>query len=136
MYTQTYTSPKTFLKYDGNRYMVYLNEVVIPDYVEPHYYEYSADDDFEPTPVTGYQYTGSERDGGTLIECQSPTRNELINGIIRSRYSQTEEDAIKTHQIQSLRMDVNDDKSAEYEQEWSEFNAFRAAVIAVVDSWL
>ncbi len=136
MYNQTYTSPKTYLKYDSNRYMVYLNEVIIPDYVEPSYMEYSADDDYQPTPVTGYQYTGSERDGGTLIECKSPTRNELINGIIRSKYSQTEEDAIKTHQIQLLKADVNADKSAEYEAEWEQFNAFRETVKATVDGWL
>ena len=133
MYTQTYTSPRTYLKFDKERYMVYLNEVIVPDYVEPHFYE--GDEGYEPTPVTGYQYTGTERDGGTLIPCQSLNRNDLINGIIRSKYSQTEEDAIKTHQIQVLKEDMAE-KADEYNEEWNEFNEFRQYVISVVDGWL
>lgn len=133
MYTQTYTSPRTYLKYNKDSYMVYLNEVIVPDYVEPHFYE--GEEGYEPTPVTGYQYTGTERDGGTIINCTSATRNEMINGIIRAKYSQSEEDAIKTHQIQVIRGEAGD-KADDYDEEWAEFDSYRMNTIALVDRWL
>ncbi|WP_289869474.1 hypothetical protein [uncultured Muribaculum sp.] len=88
-----------------------------------------------PEPVTGYAYTGAEPDGGTLIAAADMSRDSLINGIIRSRYSQTEEDAIKTHQIEVLK-DGGIAKAADYEVEWEAFSAFRTAAIATVDRWL
>lgn len=128
MNRKIYTERKTFLKYDNGRYMVYLNEETVENHVPE-----DAPEDFEP--VTGYAYTGTEEDGGTLIEAAGPDRDSLINGIIRSRYSQTEEDAIKTHQIEVLR-GGNMAKTPEYETEWEAFNAFRTAAIATVDGWL
>lgn len=82
-----------------------------------------------------YAYTGTEVDGGTLIETTSSDRDSLINGIIRSRYTQSEEDAIKTHQIELLK-DAGIAKAAEYEAEWAEFNAVREMAKATVDGWL
>ena len=125
-----YTEPRTFEKYDNTRFMVYLNQEVIPDYV-PEVFE----SDNKPAPVTAYSYTGTEVDGGTLIEATSPDRDSLINGIIRSRYTQSEEDAIKTHQIELLK-DAGIAKAAEYEVEWAEFNAVREMAKATVDGWL
>ena len=125
-----YTEPRTFEKYDNTRFMVYLNQEVIPDYV-PEVFE----SDNKPDPVTAYAYTGTEVDGGTLIEATSPDRDSLINGIIRSRYTQSEEDAIKTHQIELLK-DAGIAKAAEYEAEWAEFNAVREMAKATVDGWL
>ncbi len=74
-------------------------------------------------------------DGGTLIDVQQPNRASLINGIIRSRYTQSEEDAIKTHQIELLK-DASIEKASAYEAEWAEFNTFREQAKAVVDGWL
>lgn len=129
MNTVIYTERRTFEKYDDQRYMVYLGEKVIPDYTLP------AMDETPREPVTGYSYTGTEADGGTLIGATGPERNSLINGIIRTKYSQTEEDAIKTHQIELLK---NSDipKAGEYEAEWEAFNTFRISAIATVDRWL
>lgn len=125
-----YTERKTLVKYDDNRYMAYLNEEVIEGYVPE-----GREGEDAPEPVTGYTYTGTEPDGGTLIAAADMSRDSLINGIIRSRYSQTEEDAIKTHQIEVLR-DAGITKSADYEAEWKAFSAFRTAAIATVDRWL
>ena len=129
MNTAIYTEKRTFEKFDEHRYIVYLNEVVVPDYVLP------SMNDTPQEPVTGYSYTGSERDGGTLIEATSDDRESLINGIIRTRYSQTEEDAIKTHQIELLKGNVVE-KTEEYETEWNMFNEFRTNAIQTVDKWL
>ena len=125
-----YTERKTLVKYDDNRYMAYLNEEVIDGYVPE-----VRDGEEAPEPVTGYAYTGTEPDGGTLIAATDMSRDSLINGIIRSRYSQKEEEAIKTHQIEVLR-DAGITKSADYEAEWKAFSAFRTAAIATVDRWL
>lgn len=131
MNKSVYRNPMSFVKYDDTRYMVYLNERVIENYVPTN-----IEPGIEIEPYTAYEYTGPMTDGGTLIECTSSGRNELINGIIRSRYSQTEEDALKTHQIEILKDAVDAEKIAEYEAEWNEFNDFRTRAIAQVDGWL
>lgn len=128
MNRQIYLRPMTFSRYDAKRCLVYLNEEVIDKHVPE-----DAPEDF--TPVTAYVYTGTEPDGGTLIEAADDSRDSLVNGIIRNRYSQSEEDAIKTHQIELLK-DASIDKAAEYEAEWVEFNAVREMAKATVDGWL
>lgn len=128
MNRQIYLRPMTFSRYDAKRCLVYLNEEVIENHVPE-----DAPEDF--TPVTAYAYTGTEPDGGTLIEAADDSRDSLVNGIIRSRYSQSEEDAIKTHQIELLK-DSTIEKSTAYEAEWVEFNAFRERAKATVDGWL
>lgn len=130
MNRKIYTERKTFVRYDDSRYMVYLNEEVVNDYVPE-----TGAGEHSPEPVTGYVYTGTEPDGGTLVVSADAGRDSLINGIIRSRYSQTEEDAVKTHQIELLR-DGSLAKGAAYEEEWEAFNAFRKSAIAAVDGWL
>ncbi len=125
-----YTERKTLVKYDDNRYMAYLSEEVIKDYVPK-----GREGEESPEPVTGYAYTGTEPDGGTLIVATDMSRDSLINGIIRSRYSQTEEDAIKTHQIELLK-GGDTTKAESYEAEWEAFNAFRTEAIATVDRWM
>lgn len=133
-----YLERKTFLKYDDNRVMAYLNETVIDDYTPDTTSVDSLDspDSTTSEPTTAYQYEGDQPDGGTLIECADTTsRDQLINGIIRSKYSQTEEDAIKTHQIAVLK-DPDTAKAEEYNQEWQAFNDFRTAAITTVDGWL
>lgn len=123
-----YYRPMTFSRFNGTQCLVYLNEEVINKYIPE-----DAPEDFEP--VTAYAYTGTEEDGGTLIEAADDSRDSLINGIIRSRYSQTEEDAVKTHQIIRL-SDPNCEKADEYASEWAAFNVERENAIEIVDSWL
>ena len=118
----------TFSRYDAKRCLVYLNEEVIDNHVPE-----DVPEDFKP--VTAYAYTGTEEDGGTLIMATDDTRDSLVNGIIRTRYSQSEEDAIKTHQIELLK-DATIAKAADYEAEWAEFNAVREMAKTTVDGWL
>ncbi len=127
-----YTERRTFEKYDDKHFIAYLNEEVIPDYV-PEVMEGQP----KPAPTTGYAYQGPMKDGGTLIEASEADRDSLANGIIRSRYTQTEEDAIKTHRLQMLGKEISDTaKKAEYNQEWQTFNNVRTVAIGYVDRWL
>ena len=120
----------TFSRFDSKRCLVYLNEEVIDNHVPE-----DAPEDF--APITAYAYTGTEADGGTLIDAADDSRDSLVNGIIRSRYSQSAEDAIKTHQIELLKNPQSYmEKASEYEAEWIEFNAVREMAKATVDGWL
>lgn len=107
---------------------MYLNEEVIENYVPE-----DAPDGFKP--VTAYAYTGTEPDGGTLIDAADNSRDTLINGLIRSIYTQSEEDAIKTHQLIVL-TNPDTDKTQEYASEWAKFNVDREYAKSLVDSWL
>ena len=116
-------------RYDGAHFICYLNESPA---------DYKADED--ATPVPGFAYTGTMSDGGTLIECDEWNRDKLINAIIRTRYLQTEEDAVKTHRLQQLAATLDlsllsEEKRAEYNAEWEAFEAFRAEAIRIVNSW-
>lgn len=130
MNRKIYTGRKTLVKYDNSRYMAYLNEEIVENHVPD-----GREGENAPEPVTGYAYTGTEPDGGTLIAATDMGRDSLINGIIRSRYTQTEEDAIKTHQIELFK-NPGIAKAGDYEAEWEAFNAFRTEAIATVDRWL
>ena len=128
---KVYLNPQRPTHYDGAHFIVYLN-------ARPA--KYQADEDSEP--VDGVEYTGTMEDGGTLIECDEWNRDKLINGIIRTKYLQTEEDAIKTHQIQLLQAkaglesgELSEEKMAEYMEEWESFQAFRQEAITLVNSW-
>lgn len=128
---KVYLNPQRPTHYDGAHFIVYLN-------ARPA--QYQADENSEP--VDGVEHTGPMEDGGTLIDCDEWNRDKLINGIIRTKYLQTEEDAIKTHQIQLLQAKagleegtLSEEKLAEYMQEWAEFQAFRQQAIDLVNSW-
>lgn len=128
MNRKIYFQPMTFTPYDKDHVIAYLNEEVIEDFIPD-------DADPMPRPVTAYAYTGSESDGGTLLEVSEISRDSLINGIIRSTYSQSKEDAIKTHQL-LVREDPDCPQASEYASEWAKFKVDREAAIALVDKWL
>lgn len=128
MESEVYQERRTFVRYDESHVMVYLNEEVLNDYVPE-----DAEDGTEP--ATYYAYSGTMPDGGTLIVAAATDRDTLINGIIRTKYSQSEEDAIKTHQIIRMSGDISDEKSSEYLTEWQEFCQWREYAIKVVDEW-
>ena len=125
---QIYLDRKSYIKFEDKKYAVYLNEEIVHDYMPEH-----GDSD---VPVTAYSYEGPMRDGSTIIDAVDDSRDSLINGIIRSKFSQSEEDAIKTHQLQVLRGDINDDQKRLYDEEWKAFNDYREFAKASVDAWL
>ena len=128
----TYPQRRTFEKYDDKHFIAYLNEEVIPDYVPE-----VMDGQPVPEPTTGYAYQGPMADGGTLIEATEADRDSLINGIIRCQYTQSEEDAVKTHRLQVIGNEIADkEKLAEYQEEWQTFNSVRDAAKEYVSRWL
>lgn len=127
-----YTERRKCEKYDEKYFIGYLNEEIIPDYVPE-----VIDGQPQPEPTTGYAYQGPMADGGTLIEATEKERGSLVNGIIRSQYNQSEEDAVKTHRLQVIGGEITDaDKLAEYNKEWAAFNSVRDSAKEYADRWL
>lgn len=128
MHKQFYQEARTFLKYDDEHIIGYLNEEVIEHFtpeVEVH-----GDDEESPEPwPVAYAYTGSETDGGTIMPCSNLNDyGEVANAIIRSRYSESRELAIQRHAI-------NGDY-AEDGQEYEEYNEWCQQAVATAKRWV
>jgi hypothetical protein len=59
-----------------------------------------------------------------------PSRNNIVNAVIRGIYSQSEEDAIKTHQLEVLTGEISKDI---YADEWRKFNELREKAKIIAD---
>lgn len=99
-----YLDRRKFDKFDDNHFIVYLNEETIPEYV-PEVMEGQS----EPEPCTAYAYSGSEKDGGTIIEATSAQYDDFVAGLVRLKFSQNQVEAILCNQG-----DGNDEHLAEY----------------------
>lgn len=121
MMSATYAEKKTFFPFGVNQIVGFLNENVINDWMQPNAPEGAE-------PITGYQYTGTRTDGGTLLPCEdSQDYGCLTNAIIRSKYSQSEEMAIHRHYANSFE---------DYQEEWNEYNQFCEQAKLLAKSWL
>ena len=114
-----YSERKTFVQYDENHVVLYLNE-------EPA--EITNEETGET--VQGYSYTGSMEDGGTLIEAANVTsenrRAKFISGLLGTEYDINEQIAIL----------ANGDDTNEHSEEKAIFLANRRLVKEQVDSLL
>lgn len=99
-----YLDRRKFDKFDDNHFIVYLNEETIPEYV-PEVMEGQP----EQEPCTAYAYSGSEKDGGTIIEATSAQYDDFVAGLVRLKFSQNQVEAILCNQG-----DGNDEHLAEY----------------------
>lgn len=99
-----YLDRRKFDKFDDNHFIVYLNEETILEYV-PEVMEGQP----ESEPCTAYAYSGSEKDGGTIIEATSAQYDDFVAGLVRLKFSQNQVEAILCNQG-----DGNDEHLAEY----------------------
>ncbi len=145
-YRKTYRERRTFLRYDAGHVLAYLNEELVDGAelddgdngsAETNLTDETTEAKEAHEATTAYAYTGTMGDGGTLIDATTDDRDALINGVIRTRYTQSQEDALKTHMLLALTDGVTDEETrAKYSDEWTEFCAFRRTVIDTVDLWL
>lgn len=115
-----YTEKKTYGKFDETRYMVYLNEEIIPGYIPENLPEGKE----QPEPVTGYAYSGMMIDGGTLIQAKEASYPDFVSGLIRLRYSADAEAAIQANMITAL-TDPENPRASEFRTEWDTFQKYR-----------
>ena len=113
-----YTERRTFGKFDANNIIGYLEEERVPDFLP----------EGAEQPTLGYKYTGTEKDGGTVMPCTDPTSYpEVTNAIIRSKFSESDEMAIHRH---------HGNNPEEYAEEWQEYNDFCESAKALAKDWL
>ena len=116
-----YAEPKTFFPYGKGQIIGYFDEEIVENWHQ--------DNVPENTPaITGYKYSGTRDDGGTILDCSDPSDyGELTNAIIRRSYSMSEEMAIHRHYSNS---------PEEYEEEWGEYNLVCEAAKELAKKWL
>ena len=112
-----YLEQKTFEKYDGNHYLLYLDEEVVENYVP----ESDSDSESGDTaPCTAYAYTGDQADGSTIIEAVGATYDAFVSGLIRRKYS-----ADKVEDITLNKLGANTERQAEFDAEFAALEAYR-----------
>lgn len=115
MFRQIYTERKKYSQFDDNHFILYLNEEVIEDYVpEVH------NGELAPAPCTAYAYSGTERDGGTLIEAVSASYDGFVSGLVRREYSADRVEAITLNKLSS-----DNERKAEFEAEFACLERYR-----------
>lgn len=102
----------SYVKYDDNHYMLYLNEKRVDDYHPDNAGESAGDG----LTVTAYSYEGDEPDGSTKIEAKSANYKDFVTGIVRMKYSQNDVEAILCN---------HGDGNAEHAKEYDDFQAWR-----------
>lgn len=112
---QIYTEKKTYSQFDESHFILYLNEEIVNDYVP----EMQANDS-KPEPCTAYAYTGTERDGGTLIEAKDATYDTFVSGLVRKRYSADKVEAITLNKLSE-----NLERKAEFDAEFNVLEEYR-----------
>lgn len=123
LFTAVYPQPKTFLKYDAGRIIVYPNETVIENYTPEN-----AQGQEETEPFTAYQYEGRETDGGFIVECDDTADyHSVANAIVRTKYSVSEELALQRHHQQ---------EPETYEKEFSDYCEYADRAVALAKKWL
>ncbi len=123
MVKAVYREPRTYYKYDSKSIIGYLHETIIPDY-QPE----AISENVVLEPYTGYQYEGTENDGGTIMPCSNwKDHDEVVNAIIRSKYSLSQEFSVQRHY-------QNDPVAAE--DEWKEYNDWCEYAKITADQWL
>lgn len=119
MSTASYTKRKNYVKYDNGHYLLYLNEEST---------EITSDESDETTE--GYAYSGTEADGGTMIEASGVTddnrRAKFIAGLIGVEYDMDAQVAIL----------ANGEDTSEHATELEEFAAYRASCKTAIDELL
>jgi len=127
MNRKVYRERRTYLRYDDAHIIGYLNEEVLQDYVPE---DEVTEEGEEPEPwEVAYAYTGTETDGGTVMECKrQEDYGSLANAIIRSRYTESQELAIQRHAI-----------NGDYEEapkEYDEYNSWCQQAVAIAKEWV
>lgn len=130
-YSAVYPQKKTMLKYGNGKIIAYLNEKPMVNYLPDNAME-------SQKPFDGYQYTGTEHDGGTVLDCADATSyDDVVNALIRASYSQSTEDSIYRHQIAIAQGLITDESEKEkYENEFASFNTCCEEAKALAKSWL
>lgn len=119
MYKVSYIGRKNFVKFDDKHYLLYLNEE-----------QAEVKNEETGDAVQGYAYTGSQPDGGTLVEAKDVTddnrRAKFVAGLIGTEYDIDSQIAIL----------VNGNDTDQHAQELKDFEDTRRMVKETIDELL
>lgn len=124
-FKQVYTEKKTYSQFDESHFILYLNEEVVNDYLPD-----TEENDSELEPCIAYAYSGTERDGGTLIEAKEATYDAFVSGLIRKRYSADKVEAITLNKLSN-----NQERKAEFDTEFNVLEEYRNLCKVQVSLW-
>lgn len=123
MNTVNYAERKTFVKYDDDHFLLYLNE-------QEAEFQTAGEDGQPGETVQGYSYTGEEADGSTKIAASGVTdanrRDKFIAGLIGLSFDIDAQIAIL----------ANDGDTEAHAEEMESYKACRAKCKAAVDELL
>ena len=109
---------QSYMKYDNNHYLLFLNE------------QEAEQTNEQGEKIKGYTYTGTMPDGSTLIEATGVTseniRGKFIAGLIGLEYSLDDQIALL----------ANGEDSEEHSEELTRFLTFRQSVKEEIDKLL
>lgn len=109
---------QSYMKYDNNHYILFLNE------------QEAEQTNEQGEKIKGYTYTGPRQDGSTLIEATGVTqeniRGKFIAGILGLEYSIDDQIAIL----------ANGEDSEQHSEEWADFSRARIEAKKAVDDLL
>lgn len=119
MYKVSYIGRKNFVKFDDKHYLLYLNEE-----------QAEVKNEETGDAVPGYAYTGSQPDGGTLVEAKDVTddnrRAKFVAGLIGTEYDIDSQIAIL----------ANGNDTDQHAQELKNFEDTRRMVKETIDELL
>jgi hypothetical protein len=128
MNRKVYQERRTYQRYDEAHIIGYLNEEELENYIPSGNINSDGNEEPEPWP-RAYAYTGSETDGGTVMECSCQDNyGEIANAIIRTQYTESQELAIQRHAI-----------NGDYEeapQEFEQYNAWCQYAVQTAKAWI
>ena len=119
MYKVSYIGRKNFVKFDDKHYLLYLNEE-----------QAEVKNEESGDIMQGYAYTGSQPDGGTLVEAKDVNddnrRAKFVAGLIGTEYDIDSQIAIL----------ANGNDTDQHAQELKDFEDTRRMVKETIDELL
>lgn len=119
MYKVSYIGRKNFVKFDDEHYLLYLNEE-----------QAEVKNEESGDIMQGYAYTGSQPDGGTLVEAKDVNddnrRAKFVAGLIGTEYDIDSQIAIL----------ANGNDTDQHAQELKDFEDTRRMVKETIDELL
>ncbi|KAA6312085.1 hypothetical protein EZS27_036921 [termite gut metagenome] len=119
MKTVNYPKKKTYEKYDNEHFLLYLSEQQVTYLPETD--EMSTK---KGVKIKGFSYTGTASDGGTLIQASEDSYGAFVSGLIRTRYTTDDTEALQANAMIALQ-NPSHEKAESYLSEWEEFQSFR-----------
>ena len=89
-------------------------------------------DDKVIVSLPGFSYTGTQKDGSTLIQAESATYADFVSGLIRVRFSGDAVEAIHSNMIIAM-SSPGHERALEFIAEHDEYQAYRNSCKLMVE---